>query len=91
MACDPECGEGGQGGNLSDNLQNRHFAKINIGQAALSAREKEEGEGSLLEIFTDRECHPKDLMESLLSPHPRTSAPKELPPPHWPHLPGPQC
>ena len=30
-------------------------------------------------------------MESLLSPHPRTSAPKELPPPHWPHLPGPQC
>ena len=29
---------------LSDNLQNRHFAKINIGQAALSAREKEEGD-----------------------------------------------
>ena len=44
MACDPECGERGQGGNLSDNLQNRHFEKINIGQAALSAREKEEGD-----------------------------------------------
>lgn len=44
MACDPECGERGQGGNLSDNLQNRHFTKINIDQAALLAREKEEGD-----------------------------------------------